>query len=292
MAGARIGVIGGSGLYEMEGLTDVLEVRLETPFGPPSDTITLGTLEGQRLAFLPRHGRGHRLSPTEIPARANIHALKQLGVEFIISVSAVGSLKAEIAPLHLVIPDQIIDRTKSRVNSFFEGGLVVHCAFAHPFCPVLSHALHMAASDLGSTVHRGGTMVVMEGPLFSTLAESNLYRSWGADVIGMTALPEAKLAREAEICYATLACATDYDCWHPDHDVVTVEMVVGYLLKNVATAKAIIRTVAGRMPAERHCGCATALKNAIITHPAVIPAEVRARYDLLIGKYLPAYAPA
>jgi len=215
MADAKVGVIGGSGLYQMEGMGEsVEEVRVRTPFGDPSDAITIGSIEGTRVAFLPRHGKGHRLSPTEVPVQANIFALKSLGVEWIISVSAVGSLKEEIAPLHLVIPDQLIDRTKSRVNSFFGNGIVVHVGFADPFCPVLANVLFDAARDVGVVVHRGGTYVVMEGPLFSTRAESNLYRLWGASVIGMTALPEAKLAREAEICYATLACATDYDCWH------------------------------------------------------------------------------
>ncbi|MDP2952445.1 MAG: S-methyl-5'-thioadenosine phosphorylase, partial [Chloroflexota bacterium] len=241
MAHARIGVIGGSGLYEMEGLADIEEARVKTPFGDPSDTIVVGTLEGTRVAFLPRHGRGHRISPTRLPARANIYALKSLGVEWVISVSAVGSLKEEIRPLDLVVPDQLIDRTRSRVNSFFEDGPVVHVGFADPFCPVLSRSLYEAAREAGARVHRGGTYVVMEGPLFSTRAESDLYRSWGASVIGMTALPEAKLAREAEICYATLACATDYDCWREGHESVTIEMVIANLTQNVATAKQILR---------------------------------------------------
>ncbi|MFQ5925162.1 MAG: S-methyl-5'-thioadenosine phosphorylase, partial [Dehalococcoidia bacterium] len=226
MPEAKIGVIGGSGLYQIEGMTDIEEVRVRTPFGEPSDAITIGDLEGKRIAFLPRHGRGHPISPTELPARANIYALKSLGVEWIVSVSAVGSLNEEICPLDLLIPDQLIDRTKSRVNSFFGGGLVAHVAFADPFCPVLSDILYEAALDSGARVRKGGTYVVMEGPLFSTKAESNLYRSWGASIIGMTALPEAKLAREAEICYATLACITDYDCWHETEESVTIEMAL------------------------------------------------------------------
>lgn len=286
MPEAKIGVIGGSGLYQMEGLSGIEEVRVKTPFGEPSDAITLGNLEGVRIAFLPRHGRGHRISPTELPVPANIFALKTLGVEWIISVSAVGSLKEEIRPLDLVIPDQIIDRTRSRVNSFFGGGIVVHAAFADPFCPILSQILYQAAQEVGARVHKGGTYLVMEGPLFSTRAESLLYRSWGASVIGMTALPEAKLAREAEICYATLACATDYDCWHDTEEQVTIDMVIANLLKNVDTAKKIIRLAAGQLPQERGCECVSALKNAIITTPELIPARIKQELAPLIGKYV------
>ncbi len=290
MAQATIGVIGGSGLYRMEGMTDVEEVRVQTPFGDPSDAITVGNVGGVSMAFLPRHGRGHRLSPTEIPARANIWALKSLGVEYVISVSAVGSLREQIAPRDLVIPDQLFDRTKSRVNSFFEGGIVVHCTFAEPFCPALSKMLLSAAQALDDVrVHEGGTFVCMEGPLFSTKAESNAYRQWGMDIIGMTALPEAKLAREAELCYATIACATDYDCWHESEESVTVEMVMGNLGANIANAQRILHSVAHTIPADRTgatCGCASALATSIITDRAAIPVEVKEKYRLLIGKYV------
>ncbi len=290
MAEAKIGVIGGSGLYQMEGMTDVEEVQVSTPFGPPSDAITIGRVEGVPIAFLPRHGRGHRLSPTEVPSRANIYALKSLGVEWVISVSAVGSMREDVAPLDLLIPDQLFDRTKSRVNSFFEGGLVVHCSFADPFCPTLSGILWEVAQELNEVkVHRGGTYLCIEGPLFSTKAESRIYRQWGVDVIGMTALPEARLAREAELCYATIACVTDYDVWHETSEPVSVEIVVGNLMKNVANAQSIIRAVAKRLPADRAlngCECPHALASAIITDRARIPAEVREKYALLVGKYL------
>ncbi|GLV56681.1 S-methyl-5'-thioadenosine phosphorylase [Dictyobacter sp. S3.2.2.5] len=228
MPQAKIGVIGGSGLYHMEGMTDVEEVKIQTPFGDPSDVITIGKVSGVSMAFLPRHGRGHRLSPSEVPSRANIWALKSLGVEWAISVSAVGSLREDIAPRDLVIPDQLFDRTKDRVKSFYEGGVVVHCSFAEPFCPTLGSLLLESARELGNVnVHQGGTYVCMEGPLFSTKAESNVYRKLGMDIIGMTALPEAKLAREAELCYAIIACATDYDCWYESEESVSVDMVVG-----------------------------------------------------------------
>ncbi|MSQ27581.1 MAG: S-methyl-5'-thioadenosine phosphorylase [Dehalococcoidia bacterium] len=287
MAQATIGIIGGSGLYQMDGMEGIEEVDVATPFGAPSDTITIGTLAGTPIAFLPRHGRGHRISPTEVPARANIFALKTLGVEWIISVSAVGSLREEIAPLDLVIPDQIIDRTKSRVNSFFGHGIVAHVGFADPFCPVLSELLHQTASETRSRVHRGGTLMAMEGPLFSTRAESNLYRSWGASIIGMTALPEAKLAREAEICYATLACTTDYDCWHETEEDVTIELIIGNLLKNVATSKSIIRRIVDRIPQQRTgCLCPSALSNAIVTSRALIPEQLKRDLAPLVGKYL------
>ena len=290
MAQAKIGVIGGSGLYQMDGLTDVEEVRVETPFGSPSDSISIGTLEGVRMAFLPRHGRGHRISPTEVPARANIWALKSLGVEWVLSVSAVGSMREDVAPLDVLVPDQLFDRTKSRVGTFFEGGIVVHCAFAEPFCPTFSRALSNAAESLGDVkAHRGGTYVCIEGPLFSTKAESRIYRQWGVDVIGMTALPEAKLAREAEMHYATLACITDYDVWHETEQNVTVEMVIANLHHNVATAQRVIREIARRaatLGEHSVCDCERALATAILTDPRAITEEVKARYSLLVGKYL------
>jgi 5'-methylthioadenosine phosphorylase len=290
MPQAKIGVIGGSGLYRMEGMTDVEEVEIETPFGKPSDAITVGKVEGVSMAFLPRHGRGHRISPSEIPARANIWALKSLGVEWVISVSAVGSLREHIAPRDLLIPDQLFDRTKSRVNSFFERGLVVHCTFAEPFCPTLSSLLVEAASELGDVnVHQGGTYVCMEGPLFSTKAESRAYRNWGMDIIGMTAIPEAKLAREAELCYATIACITDYDCWHESEESVTVEMVINNLGANVRNAQRILRAVAQKIPVDRTtntCGCPSALASAILTDREAVPADVREKSGLLIDKYL------
>lgn len=287
MPTARIGVIGGSGLYRMEGLTEVEEADVATPFGSPSDTIVIGTIAGERVAFLPRHGKGHRLSPSEVPSQANIYALKSLGVEHIISVSACGSLREELAPLDVVIPDQIFDRTKGiRPSTFFGDGLVVHISFADPFCSELSDVLFRAAQQAGANVHRGGTFVVMEGPQFSTKAESDLYRRWGFDLIGMTALPEAKLAREAEICYATLAMVTDYDVWRTPEESVTVELVVQNLAKNVATAQAIVRAAIGEIDRARPCLCATALRDAIITQRDVIPAAQRERLRLLIGKYL------
>jgi 5'-methylthioadenosine phosphorylase len=287
MAQAKIGVIGGSGLYEMDSLTDVEEVSIKTPFGDPSDSIIVGSLEGKRVAFLPRHGKGHRISPTHLPVQANIYALKSLGVEWLISVSAVGSLKEEIRPLDLVVPDQLIDRTKSRVNTFFEQeGIVVHATFADPFCPALNQIIYEVAQKTRASVHKGGTYLAIEGPLFSTRAESNLYRSWGASVIGMTALPEAKLAREAEMCYSTLACVTDYDCWHESEESVTIEMVLSNLLRNVATAKRILKRVVANIPEKRECSCATALQNAIITAPDRIPQQVKEDYALLIGKYV------
>jgi 5'-methylthioadenosine phosphorylase len=288
---ATIGVIGGSGLYQMDGLSDVQEVRVETPFGVPSDAITVGRLGDVSLAFLPRHGRGHQLNPTEVPSRANIWALKRLGVQWVFSVSAVGSLREDYAPLHLVIPDQIFDRTRLRSGSFFEGGVVVHASFADPFCPHLSDLLWETMSGMNDVAtHRGGTLVCIEGPLFSTKAESHIYRQLGCDLIGMTALPEAKLAREAELCYATIACVTDYDVWRESEETVTVEMVVANLHKNVANAQRIIRELAGRLPADRSaspCGCSNALANAILTDPAAIPASARERYALLLEKYLP-----
>lgn len=290
MPQAKIGVIGGSGLYRMEGMTEVEEVEIDTPFGKPSDVLTVGLLEGVSLAFLPRHGRGHRISPSDLPVRANIWALKSLGVEWVISVSAVGSLRAHIAPRDLLIPDQLFDRTKSRVNSFFEPGLVVHCTFAEPFCSTLRQLLLSAAGELGDVrVHQSGTYVCMEGPLFSTRAESLAYRSWGMDVIGMTALPEAKLAREAELCYATIACITDYDCWHESEESVTVDMVLRNLSANVTNAQRILRALARKIPADRQastCQCSSALSAAILTDLASVPADLRERYRLLIERYL------
>jgi 5'-methylthioadenosine phosphorylase len=286
MPEAKIGIIGGSGLYEMEGLTEVEEVNLKTPFGEPSDAIIIGSLKGVRVAFLPRHGKGHRISPTELPVRANIYALKSLGVEWIISVSAVGSLKNDLHPMDLVIPDQLIDRTKSRVDTFFGSGLVAHVGFAEPFCPVLSHTLYQSAEEAGAQAYQGGTYIVMEGPLFSTRAESLLYRSWGASIIGMTALPEAKLAREAEICYATLACVTDYDCWHETCEIVTIDMVIENLKRNAEMAKKILKTAVTRVAEKRECQCATALKDAIITAPELIPPQKKKELSLLIGRYI------
>ncbi|HEY7850800.1 MAG TPA: S-methyl-5'-thioadenosine phosphorylase [Ktedonobacterales bacterium] len=288
MRTAKLGVIGGSGLYAMPGLTQVEQIELSTPFGAPSDVITIGELDGVTVAFLPRHGRGHHLSPTDVPARANIFALKSLGVERIISVSAVGSLREDYAPLDLVIPDQIFDRTKARPASFFEDGVVAHVGFAEPFCADLSGRLASAMDVLGDVrFHRGGTYVCIEGPQFSTKAESRVYRQWGCDIIGMTALPEAKLAREAQLCYSTIACVTDYDVWRSSEEPVTVEMVVANLSRNVATAQRIIRQVAhAPLPADRSaatCGCASALANAVMTERALLTPELRARYALLLG---------
>ena len=283
---ARIAIIGGSGLYEMEGLEGVREVELDTPFGNPSDAIVLGVLEGVSVAFLPRHGRGHRISPSRLPVKANIYALKSLGVERIISISAVGSLKEGLRPLDLVVPDQLIDRTRQRGSTFFDDGLVAHVAFADPFCPVLNDLVCRSARENGVTAHLGGTYVVMEGPAFSTRAESTMYRSWGADIIGMTALPEAKLAREAEICYTILACVTDYDCWHESTESVNVEMVVANLIKNVSTSKSVLRNVIPMIPRERSCVCAFALKDAIITARDRIPEELKSTMHPIVGKYL------
>lgn len=284
--GKVVGVIGGSGLYEMEGLKSVREVRVRTPFGRPSDVYVRGVLDGTELIFLPRHGRGHRWLPTEVNCRANIFGMKQLGVERIISVSAVGSLREEIAPGHVVIPDQFIDRTTQRPSTFFGRGIVAHVGFADPFCSVLCDILARSAQDAGATVHKGGTYLCMEGPQFSTRAESQLYRSWGAHVIGMTNLQEAKLAREAEICFATLALATDYDCWNQGAADVEIEHVIQVLQQNVRLAQQVIRGAARDFPAERSCGCATALKDAIITDRTKIPQKARKELKLIIGKYL------
>lgn len=286
MPQARIAVIGGSGFYQIESLTEIEQVEVQTPFGPPSDKIVIGTLEGERVAFLPRHGVGHRFMPTDVPYQANIFALKSLGVEHIIAVSACGSMREDLAPLHIVIPDQLFDRTRQRRSTFFGDGLVVHVGMANPFCPDLSATLFEAARQVSTTVHRGGTYVCIEGPQFSTKAESRIYRQWGVDVIGMTALPEARLAREAEICYACVALVTDYDVWYESEEPVTVEMVVANLLKNVVTAKSLIRAAIPQITRERHCECAHALASAIITTRESIPAETRAKLDLLIGRYL------
>ena len=283
---AKIGVIGGSGLYQIEGLSDIEEVDITTPFGKPSDAITIGRLEGVGIAFLPRHGRGHRISPTEIPVQANIYALKSLGVEHIIAINSVGSFKEEIKPGDLLIPDQLIDRTRSRINTFFGEGIVAHIPFAEPFCAALNQTVFQAAKETGANVHSKGTYVVMEGPAFSTRAESHLYRSWGVDVIGMTALPEAKLAREAEICYVIIACITDYDCWRESCEAVTVKVILDTQHRNVDTARKIIKLVVSRIPDRRGCGCATALEAAIVTAPEFIPAEQKKKLNLLIGKYL------
>lgn len=282
-----IGVIGGSGLYEIEGLSRVREVKVDTPFGEPSDKFITGVLEDVQLVFLPRHGRGHRLLPGEVPYRANIFGMKQLGVERIISVSAVGSMREDIVPGQIVIPDQFFDRTQGkRASTFFGEGLVGHVQFADPVCIELSDILYRSAVEVGAQVHRGGTYLCIEGPNFSTRAESNIYRSWGVDVIGMTNLPEARLAREAEICYATLALATDYDCWHQDHDDVSVEAVVAIIHKNVAMARNIIRGAAVPAAARLSCSCNEALKYALMTDPDMIPAATRQKLDLLLKKYL------
>ena len=286
MPEAKIGVIGGSGLYHIEGMTDIEEVDISTPFGKPSDAIVVGRLEGVGVAFLSRHGKGHRIPPTDVPYRANIYALKSLGVEQIISVNSCGSFKEEVKPGDLLIPDQLIDRTRGRINTFFRESIVVHLPFADPFCPALRQIVYQAACETGATVHQGGTYVVMEGPAFSTRAESRLYRSWGADVVGMTALPEAKLAREAEICYAIIACVTDYDSWHEESEPITIEVILDILRKNIDTAKKIIKLAIGRVSEKRDCDCASALKTAIVTPPKLIPAEQKEKLDLLIGKYI------
>jgi 5'-methylthioadenosine phosphorylase len=287
MSNITIGVIGGSGLYKMEGLADVEQVQLETPFGTPSDAYTIGTIAGQRVAFLPRHGVGHRLTPSEVPSRANIYGFKMLGVRYLVSVSAVGSLREEYAPGQIVIPDQLFDRTKGvRPFTFYDGGLVVHVQFDHPFDAGLSDRLEQAARTAGATVHRGGTLVVVEGPQFSTLAESEENRRRGHDLVGMTALPEAKLAREAEMAYATLAMVTDYDCWHPDHDTVTVDMVVQVLHANSKLSQEVIRQVVPLIGTGFDSPAHHALAAAIITDRAVIPATKREQLALLIEKYL------
>ncbi|MBI4517259.1 MAG: S-methyl-5'-thioadenosine phosphorylase [Deltaproteobacteria bacterium] len=281
-----VGVIGGSGLYELPGLAEVKSVRLTTPFGDPSDEFVCGTLNGVRMVFLPRHGRGHRILPSELNFRANIYGMKQLGVEYLVAVGAVGSMRLEVAPGQVVVPDQFIDRTSKRPSTFFGNGVVAHVMFADPCCAVLMRAVAEASRAVGATVHEGGAYLCMEGPQFSTRAESEMYRSWGATVIGMTNLQEAKLAREAELCFATMALVTDYDCWNPHHDDVTIEDVLRVLNANVALARAVVADTVPRLPAARTCACGSALKNAIITDPARIPAQVREDLRLIIGKYV------
>ena len=282
---AQIGIIGGSGLYSMPGFEAQEELVIDTPWGAPSDNYVCGQLAGKAVAFLARHGRGHRISPSELNFRANIYGMKSLGVERILSLSAVGSLKEEHRPLDFVIPDQFYDRTRSRVSTFFGDGLVAHISFADPVCPQLSGILHEACGAAGVNVKKGGTYLCMEGPAFSTKAESNVYRSWGMDVIGMTNLQEAKLAREAEICYVTIAMVTDYDCWHPQHDAVTVSEIIGNLVKNAENACKVVAEAVTRMPGERSCKCGRALAHAIITDRAKVPETTLKKLDLLIGKY-------
>ena len=284
MAQAEIGIIGGSGLYSMPGLTDIHEVPQETPFGAPSDAYVLGTLEGRKVAFLARHGRGHRILPSELNFRANIYGFKQLGVERILSVSAVGSLKEEHKPIEFVIPDQFVDRTRHRVDTFFGDGVVAHVSFADPVCPQLSESVTAACKKAGVVGKRGGTYLCMEGPQFSTKAESNLYRSWGMDVIGMTNLQEAKLAREAELCYVTIAMVTDYDCWHPHHDSVTVDQIVAVIVKNAENACNVVREAVAAMPKERRCKCGSALQHALITDRKVIPPETQKKLHLILKR--------
>jgi 5'-methylthioadenosine phosphorylase len=283
---AKIGVIGGTGLYDMEGMTDKEEISMDTPFGATSDSIVVGKLNDIGVAFLPRHGRGHRLLPREIPARANIYALKCLGVEHIIAINSCGSFKDEVKPGELVVPDQVIDRTQGRASTFFGDGVVFHISFAEPFCPELSRVLYDSSKTAGASVHLGGTYVAMEGPAFSTRAESRLYKSWEADIIGMTVLPEAKLAREAELCYASLCLVTDYDSWKERETWVTAEVIIGYMRRNLEMAKRIIKLAVSRISQERRCECRNALANAMFTAPAIVTLEQKKKFDLLIGKYL------
>lgn len=282
---AQIGIIGGSGLYAMAGLTDTQEVAVDTPFGAPSEKLLLGQLEGKRVAFLARHGRGHRILPTELNFRANLFAMKLAGVERILSVSAVGSLKEEYPPMDFVLPDQFFDRTRGRISTFFGEGLVAHVSLSDPICPTLLETLAGACTRAGVRAHRGGTYVCMEGPAFSTKAESNVYRKLGFDVIGMTNLQEAKLAREAEICYATIAMVTDYDCWHPGHDAVTVSQIIDYLNRNTANAQQVIREAVRAIPSERTCKCGRALEHAIQTDRALVPQAVKTKLAPIVGKY-------
>ena len=286
MIEAKIGIIGGTGLYTLEGMEDIQEVDIETPFGSPSSNIIVGNFQGVSVAFIPRHGLGHTISPTNIPAKANIFALKKLGVGKVIAISAVGSLKEEIAPLDLVIPDQIIDRTKIRESTFFDGSVVAHVGFANPFCDLTRKDLYRSASKLGAKVHNGGTYVVIEGPQFSSLAESNLYRSWGADVIGMTALPEAKLAREAELCYSILACSTDYDCWRGSEESVTVDMVIANLNKNIQLSKKILEDVIPHLARSIDCKCHYAMGNAIISSRSFMDPKDVDKLSILVNKYI------
>jgi len=286
MAQAEIGIIGGSGMYNMAGIERKRELRITTPFGQPSDAYVIGVLEERRVAFLSRHDRGHRLLPSEINFRANIFGFKKLGVERIISLSAVGSLREDLKPMDMVIPDQFFDRTRGRISTFFGDGLAAHISFAHPFCPTLQEVLKKSCAEARVAVHTGGTYLCMEGPAFSTLAESKAYRAWGMDVIGMTNLQEAKLAREAEICYVTLAMVTDYDCWHPDHDAVTVNQIYEYLQRNAENAHKIVRRAVRLAPKDRSCACGTALAHAIITDRKKISPATRKKVALLVGKYL------
>ncbi len=288
MEQATLGIIGGSGVYDMEALQDAKEIRVKTPFGDPSDVIVLGTLSGVRMAFLPRHGRGHRIMPSELNSRANIYALKSLGVQYIVSISACGSMREDFAPRHIVIPDQIFDRTKGRPSTFFGNGLVTHISFDEPYCPVLSELVYQAVSKAGATVHKGGTFLIIEGPQFSTKAESRIYRQWGVDIIGMTAIPEAKLAREAEICYATMAHVTDYDVWHETEEPVSVAMLIENLIANATVAKQALTYLAPMIAQqkERKCRCASALSTAIITQRDLIPQAVKKDLALLVQKYL------
>ncbi|MBL7151523.1 MAG: S-methyl-5'-thioadenosine phosphorylase [Candidatus Omnitrophica bacterium] len=284
---AKIGIIGGSGLYKIEGIREIKEISVDTPFGKPSDKFVTGTLEGKEVVFLPRHAAGHRISPSEINYRANIYAMKKLGVERIISVTACGSLKEELKPLDFVVVDQFVDRTNHARNmTFFDNGIVAHIVFAHPVCKELSKVIYESAKGLNITAHKGGTYINMEGPAFSTLAESELYRSWGMDVIGMTNMPEAKLAREAEICYSTLAAVTDYDCWHPQHESVTIDMVIQNLTKNIENAKKILSQAIRNLPGGRGCGCGEALKSALVTDRKLIPEKVKKDLEIIIGKYI------
>jgi len=284
---ARIGVIGGSGIYEIDGIKNLKEIEVATPFGKPSDKLMVGELGGEKVAFLPRHGKGHRIMPSGINFRANIYAMKYLGVEWIISLSAVGSMRENISPGEVVVVDQFFDRTKTRPLSFFGNGLVGHISFAKPVCPVLGEVIYKACQKAEAKVHKGGTYVCIEGPQFSTLGESLIYRKWGVDLIGMTAIPEVKLAREAEICYSTLALVTDFDCWHPDHDAVTVDMVVQQLISNSVIAKKVIRNAIPLIPVDRNkCGCASALENAIMTSPQAMDKTMLKNLDIIVGKYI------
>ena len=286
MPQAEIGIIGGSGLYHMPGFSDAQEVQQETPFGAPSDAYILGTLEGRKVAFLARHARGHKLLPSELNFRANIYGFKQLGVERIVSVSAVGSLKEEHKPLDFVIPDQFFDRTRHRIDTFFGDGIVAHVGFGDPVCGEMASAVEGACASVAVTAKRGGTYICMEGPQFSTKAESKVYRSWGADVIGMTNLQEAKLAREAEICYVTVAMVTDYDCWHPHHDSVTVDQIIAVLVKNAENAAKVVKATVAGLPKTRNCKCGSSLAHAILTERDKIPAATKEKLKLIVGKYL------
>ena len=284
MPQTKIGVIGGTGLYQIEGMTELKEIHLETPFGVPSDSIITGKLDGVGIAFLPRHGRGHRILPGDIPARANIYALKSIGVEHIIAVNSCGSFKEDLKPGDLIIPDQVIDNTKDRISTFFGDGVVAHISLAEPFCPELSQVLYQCAQEAGGRVRLKGTYITIEGPAFSSQAESRLYKSWGLDVVGMTITPEAKLAREAEICYSSICCVTDYDCWK--EECVTADAIVSYMKQNVAMARKIIKLAVHRVPGKGTCACHMALKDAIVTTPAVMTLEQKRKFNLLIGKYL------